>query len=480
MSGIPVVIAENGFGTPVRPVDSNAPVMTVAENGFGMPIVISDLGAPFVVESGSFSPASLFAASEPGIWLDPSDPATVFSDPEGTTQAEIGDPVALVLDKSGNENHATQPVVASRPILGRVPATGRRNLLTRTEEFDNTVWVGASNTNVQIVQNSALAPDGSMTAARYIAGLNAGISSGVSFGQRRDATVTGPHRGTVWVRGVGSTIGKTVRLWWWFSGGSAATGDNGTVTPVLTGDWQQITMTPSITTIGQAFFRLDTGSGLGSFLSGEEMEIWHPQFELGSTPTPYQRVGSEYDVTEAGVPSLHYLSFDGVDDFMETPIITPDTDKVQVFAGVRKLSDAAIGLLAEMGSTGNQDGIFNVAAPLNTTGSSYRLASRGTAQSTAVATGFGAPVSSIITGLGDISGDRATLRVDGVQVEQSTVDQGTGNYLAYPLYIGARAGTSLFFNGHIYSLITRFGPNLPIATIESVERHVAKHTGVSL
>ena len=50
MSGAPVVIATNGYGMAVRPVDSGAPVLTVAENGFGMPIVISDLGVPFVVE----------------------------------------------------------------------------------------------------------------------------------------------------------------------------------------------------------------------------------------------------------------------------------------------------------------------------------------------------------------------------------------------------------------------------------------------
>lgn len=48
--GIPVVIAENGQGFPVRPVEDNAPVMTVAENGLGAPVVISELGAPFVVE----------------------------------------------------------------------------------------------------------------------------------------------------------------------------------------------------------------------------------------------------------------------------------------------------------------------------------------------------------------------------------------------------------------------------------------------
>ena len=51
MSGIPVVIAENGYGTPVNPVEANAPVMTIAENGYGLPIVLTPLGAPFIVQS---------------------------------------------------------------------------------------------------------------------------------------------------------------------------------------------------------------------------------------------------------------------------------------------------------------------------------------------------------------------------------------------------------------------------------------------
>lgn len=47
--GIPVVVATNGFGIPVKAVADNAPHMTVATNGFGIPIVISDRGIPFVV-----------------------------------------------------------------------------------------------------------------------------------------------------------------------------------------------------------------------------------------------------------------------------------------------------------------------------------------------------------------------------------------------------------------------------------------------
>ena len=50
MSGPPVVIATNGLGLPVKPVEEGAPVLTIADNGFGAPIVISDLGAPFIVE----------------------------------------------------------------------------------------------------------------------------------------------------------------------------------------------------------------------------------------------------------------------------------------------------------------------------------------------------------------------------------------------------------------------------------------------
>jgi hypothetical protein len=69
MSGIPVVISENGFGLPVRQVDSGAPVMTVADNGFGMPIVLSDRGAPYVVQGGGgYNPISALSAKLLEYW----------------------------------------------------------------------------------------------------------------------------------------------------------------------------------------------------------------------------------------------------------------------------------------------------------------------------------------------------------------------------------------------------------------------------
>ena len=174
--------------------------------------------------------------------------------------------------------------------------------------------------------------------------------------------------------------------------------------------------------------------------------------------------------------SLYYLEYDGVDDGYVTPTITPGTDKVQVFAGVRKLGSG--GMIAETSAAaGGNNGSAYILAATET----YAVRSGGTAFATPT-TGatFAAPSTNVLTGLGDISGDRATLRVDGAQVAQSTADQGTGNYLAYPLYIGRRGGTSLPFNGYEYGLIVRFGPNLDAATLAKAEAYMARKTGVTL
>lgn len=51
MPGFPIVIAENGFGIPVIPVEENAPAAVVASNGLGIPVVIVEKnGHPLVIE----------------------------------------------------------------------------------------------------------------------------------------------------------------------------------------------------------------------------------------------------------------------------------------------------------------------------------------------------------------------------------------------------------------------------------------------
>lgn len=63
-----------------------------------------------------FDPLIFFANGEQGGLYDPSDLTTLFQDAAGTIPVTAdGDPVGLMLDKSGNGNHLTQAATASRP-----------------------------------------------------------------------------------------------------------------------------------------------------------------------------------------------------------------------------------------------------------------------------------------------------------------------------------------------------------------------------
>jgi hypothetical protein len=200
-------------------------------------------------------------------------------------------------------------------------------------------------------------------------------------------------------------------------------------------------------------------------------------------PSNYQRVGSQYDVTEAGQADNYHLVFDGVDDFMVTPTVDfTGTDEMSVFAGVRKLSDAATTRLVELSANSDSNnGSFFIGAPSDTATNAYAVRSRGTLSGNASTplANYPAPISNVVTLLGEISSDLCNMRIDG-ELFSGGGDQGTGNFGNYPLYIGSRAGTSLRFNGHIYSLITR-GALTSGSLLSNTEYYVASKTaGVSL
>jgi len=76
---------------------------------------LSGIRSPFG-RRGGFSPAILFAGGEPGVWYDPSDLTTLFQDTAGTIPVTTaGQTAGLMLDKSGNDLHATQATAAARP-----------------------------------------------------------------------------------------------------------------------------------------------------------------------------------------------------------------------------------------------------------------------------------------------------------------------------------------------------------------------------
>jgi len=168
-----------------------------------------------------------------------------------------------------------------------------------------------------------------------------------------------------------------------------------------------------------------------------------------------QSTGASRPTLQQDSNGLYYLSFDGTDDGMATPSIDfTGTDKVTVWAGVRKLSDAAIGMIVELSaSAGANNGVFYLAAAASA-GANYQLLSKGTVLAAATLSGIAAPITNVLTGICAISGDLCTARVNGVATSVAT-DQGTGNYGNYPLYIGRRNNASLPFNGRIYQLIVR-------------------------
>jgi len=204
-----------------------------------------------------------------------------------------------------------------------------------------------------------------------------------------------------------------------------------------------------------------------------------------STPTTYQRVGnvgvtpSDYDWTAAKL----YLRCDGTDDSMATAAIDfTSTDKVTVVAGVRKLSDAASAVIAELSANiGLNTGAFVAYAPL-TAAANFAFVNRGTSAGTSNAISgatFASPVTSVLSGFADISGDTATIRINGTQVTTSAADQGTGNYGNYPLYLFRRGGSSLPFNGQFYGLQI-IGAALTASDITTLERYSASKAGVQI
>jgi hypothetical protein len=379
-------------------------------------------------------------------------------------------------------NHAFQTNSLKRPKLA-----ARYNLLTYTEQFDNSsVWSNVTaletwqGTGLQptVTANYGIAPDGTQTAERIQFNLGGGTTSsdrsGIAALNISVAAIS--YTTVIYVKPLDSTTDQQLLA---SNIGLLASGvvPTSNIEDVGNG-WKRITRVHALASASSsASYRLQ----LVGNVSPQTMDllVWGADLRPASQATgligpTYQRVAAATVYDTAGF--LPYLAFDGLSWFMETNNIVPGTDKVQVFAGVRKLSDANRGIVAEHNSGGSPN--WNLNAP-NQTAPTFAFRSAGTNSSTAEVNNaiYAAPQTCVMTGISEISTDTCIFRFNSAQVASSATDQGTGNFANAPLYIGMRSGTTLPFNGWLSSLIARFGPNLSTSQIEATEAWVNSRTG---
>ena len=366
---------------------------------------------------------SLFANSEQGFAYDPNDLTTLYQDAAGNIPVTAaGQPVGLMLDKSKGL------------VLGA-------ELVVDGGFDDATKWIKETGWSVS---------GGNGIATNVIGNMQQGIPSVVG----RTYLISG----TVLSRSTGS-----VRLL-----------ADGTDVPIVTTSIPRVfsyIVRASLATIKIGFRSIDGFTGTVDNVSVRELSGNHA----------YQTVSASRPILQRNATTgAYYLAFDGADDFLQTNNIDfTATDKVSLFAGVRKLSDVALGMLVELSAdSGVNNGSFRIGAPASP-GQNYSFFNKGSIERGVIPTGFASPISNVLSASGNISADITRSKVNGANWLSSNLDLGVGNYGNYPLYIGRRAGTSFPFNGNIYSLIGIGRLTTDTETL-AIEKAIAKNVGVTL
>lgn len=347
-------------------------------------------------------------------------------------------------------NHASQATSGSRPML-----SARYNLLTRTEEFDNAAWVKFSTT---ILANQGTDPLGGNTADKFPAG------TGTSITQQNIATTSGVnYTFSVWIKGV--SAGGTVGLY--FS--NPQTVPTNGMTATFTTSWQKFTLTGNATS-GTTYVNIGTWDVLNNGPT-QDILIWGADLRVANEAAnlpPYQRVvtGTTNDYDTTGFPL--YLKFDGTDDGLATASIDfSGTDKVTMFAGVRKLSDASYGVIGGLNNTLTGSFELGVAGSAQPNYISGLTASLGT--TSFFCQTFAAPHTGVLSTVFDIAGavqaSEIFPRVNGsipTLVGSGVAAAGTGNFALLPITLGMRSGGTFPFSGRLYGLIVRGAATDPL------------------
>ena len=315
-------------------------------------------------------------------------------------------------------NHAYTPAAAS---TARPTVSARVNQLVATEDFTNVAWSKGSGVSATAT-TLTFTTGGSTQFVRQSVGFTSGITYKILVRARSISGNTSLSLDLENAQTTGFTLTSALQNFEWVV---LASGNRA---------WLDIQL-----------------GGAGSIeITAIDVRVANDGVGIPN----YQRVNTASDYDTVGFPV--YLRFDQSNDYMLTNSIDfSGTDKVTVAAGVRKLSDAAFAAITELSvASGANNGTFAVFSS-NLSGNNYQVRSLGTVDSNFVVSGYAAPITNVLTMVGDIASPLLELLINGTSVNTQTTNQGTGNYGNYPLYIGARAGTSLFFGGRLYGSVGR-------------------------
>jgi hypothetical protein len=490
----------------------------------------------------SVSPSVLFAASEQGVWYDPSDLSTMFTDSAGTTPVAAPgsggatEPVVgLMLDKSKGLVLGPELVTNGDFSAGTtgwsISAIGGSGLVSvdsgraKVElptggQVSPWIYQAVTLTVGKIYKLSYSYEQGTSTSTRCV--ISATSSGGSAIYLKPDTTGNGTFS-VIFTAATATTyfcfqaLTSTAGAYAYFDNisvrelpGNHATQSTSANRPTLSARVNQLIGTASLATqtvtvkatqqtltfTGTGFITL-SGAATGTYtagsytftpsagsltlaVSGMVTNADLRESNAGVGLPAYQRVTDVNDYDTTGFP--YYLKFNGSNSSLSTGSINfTSTDKMTVFAGVRKVGSTGIGCLTELSSSiDTNNGSFLITAPINT--NQYGFHTKGTLLvDRQVTSGYPSPVTNVISSEFNIVASNVVTevvpRINGStpSLANSGSNTGTGTYGNYPLYIGARAGTSLFFNGNIYSLIIR-GAATDTATIANIESYVGNKT----
>lgn len=449
------------------------------------PVFDSPFSSVFTQSTLDSMVRALFVNGAQGGMWDPSDLSTLFQDSAGTTPVTaVEQTVGRMLDKSGNGNHFVQATASKRPVYSR-----RYN-----------AWVGTENPATFIKLNVSL------TAA----------PAGPLHFELADDTSTGTHQASIPFSGFGegktftaSFLAKPLDSTRYFylnvaggapnvvfdllagvvvSQGGAADLFSSVSRDAVTGICAckiRFTQTLAFTSSAWRFGLTTTGVNEQTYMGDGTQRVALGSISIieGAFDIPYQRVttATDYDDDPRKFPA--YLKFDGVDDIYDTVSTVPfSSQQMLACLGFTKLSDVTTAVSFELNDYYSKaPGGFGLLTPDNAMTSALACGCAGSSTtSSAGATGYPAPLSSVLTGLFDTGGSiPVTLRHNGAIIGTNPAAVGAVNFGNFALHMGARVGPTYPLLGRIYCAVALEG-NITPEAVNTIERWSAQRLRISL